>query len=857
VRQIWRRLAVSQTRRPGLFLLLFGVLATGGTWLATRLELVTNLGDLLSPEQPSVVELRRLQARMRGFSRVMVVLEGSDPATLRRVADELVPRLRAIGAPLVEGAASGVHETRRFLMPRAGLFLPEQQLLELEELVAVEERQAFRRAIGADLTGADSTAAADAADGDGDGDAAAGDQRATASAARTIERQLLDRIGRVDRYPGGYYQAATATGAAVVVLVKSAVRAGDLPAARATQDRVREVVSATLQEQPPGSPPVRVGYAGDLLTSLAEYQLVRRDVLDVGGVGLVLVLGVVLLFFRTARAWVTLALTVGVGCALTFGIAQLTVGHLNVVTAFAFSIVAGNGINFGIIWLARFLDERRAGRSLVRAVRLASERTYGATLTAACAGAAAYAALGLGSVRGFRHFALIGGLGMLMCWLVTYALLPALVVLFDRLGAGWWLQRKGAIHFERPFVWLVGRGPRLTLALSLAVGAVALVAGVAHLRRGAIEYDMRRLQSDRTVTGELYRVSDLASRVLGGGPGGGMVVLADDVRDVPRLASALRQERDRAPPALRPFQEVHTIADVVPPDQPARLARLRALVRRLIRLHERGEIDQVTWARIAPLLPSPEVVPFEAKDLPAELAEPYTEKDGQRGRILYIEKTAGQSDADLHYLLRLVDAFRSTRLPDGRVVHGSGSAVIFADLLSASLVEMPRAVLVSLGLTALTVLLLFRRPRAVALVLGSLALALVWMVGALAAGDVRLNFINFIALPITFGIGVDYPVNVYARYAEDRGAGMLAAVRAAGGAVILCSLTTNLGYLALLRSGNAGVRSLGTVAVLGETTALLAAVLALPALVVCLDRARDRHRRRAGQASRAPQPGLT
>jgi predicted RND superfamily exporter protein len=50
--------------------------------------------------------------------------------------------------------------------------------------------------------------------------------------------------------------------------------------------------------------------------------------------------------------------------------------------------------------------------------------------------------------------------------------------------------------------------------------------------------------------------------------------------------------------------------------------------------------------------------------------------------------------------------------------------------------------------------------------------------------------------------------------------------------VILCSLTTSLGYLALLRSHNQAVRSLGAVAVLGEVTCLIAALLALPAALV-------------------------
>jgi predicted RND superfamily exporter protein len=170
------------------------------------------------------------------------------------------------------------------------------------------------------------------------------------------------------------------------------------------------------------------------------------------------------------------------------------------------------------------------------------------------------------------------------------------------------------------------------------------------------------------------------------------------------------------------------------------------------------------------------------------------------------------------------------------VVHGSGRAVIFADLVRASLVDMPRVLVLSLALTATTVILLFRRGRAIAIVLGSLGLALVWLVGALGAAQVRLSFINFIALPITFGIGVDYAVNIYGRYDQDPGVGILSAVRSTGSAVVLCSLTTCLGYLALLRAHNQAVRSLGAVAVLGEVCCLSTALLVVPAVICWRER---------------------
>ena len=113
------------------------------------------------------------------------------------------------------------------------------------------------------------------------------------------------------------------------------------------------------------------------------------------------------------------------------------------------------------------------------------------------------------------------------------------------------------------------------------------------------------------------------------------------------------------------------------------------------------------------------------------------------------------------------------------------------------------------------------------------------MLGAAAWVGVRTNFLNFIALPITFGIGVDYGINIYLRYRLEGRGRVGRAVRATGGAVALCSLTTIIGYAALLVADNQALRSFGEMAILGEVACLSAAVVGMPAFLVL---ARAAHR---------------
>jgi hypothetical protein len=197
---------------------------------------------------------------------------------------------------------------------------------------------------------------------------------------------------------------------------------------------------------------------------------------------------------------------------------------------------------------------------------------------------------------------------------------------------------------------------------------------------------------------------------------------------------------------------------------------------------------------------------------------------------------------DARYLFRWADSYRRTELDDGSVVLGSGRAIIFADIWQAIIDDVPKAVAVSLGLTLLVVALAFRKGFALLAVMLSLCAGVAWMTGLLGSANVRLNFLNFIALPITFGVGVDYAVNIMQRCRREGLGATLHAVRETGGAVVLCSLTTTLGYLALTKSTNHAVRSMGVAAVLGEIACLLAAVIVLPGALVWIERSRAQAR---------------
>lgn len=812
------RLADVQVHKPWIPLLAVMALSALFGWLASHLELRTRYDQLLPESQPSVIELKRVEKRTNVAQTVMVLLEGDDPATLEQMGDAIVPKLEALGPETVSSAEDGIQAARQFLQPRAGFFVDKDDLLKTQADVDARWDWEVQHASGFAIDDADEPPKLDR------------DVLRARFEGKAKER-LKNR--KVDQYRNGYYERAD--GKALVVLARSPVAAGDLVGIQTAVDKMKGVVNEVHAR--PEFQKVHVSYAGDMVTGLFEYGSIKSDLLSVGTLGIGLVLSVVLLYFMRVRALVVMGITIACGLAWTFGATRIAIGHLNIATGFLFSIVAGNGINVGIIYLARYYEEKRKGASTPTAIRVAHRTTWPSTVVAAIAAAASYSSLGVTDFKAFKHFAFIGAAGMIICWFVTVTMLPTLLVLIDRseitmgdekkLGAFAKLRAQG-VPYGRFFAALVPKAPRLFVALGAMVAVAGTALAVRYVARDPMEYDLSKVQNDKAQRGELNHAWDEVNAILGLFPGS-MVVMADTAEEARELTEILQKRWDEAPADSKPFEAVHSIWEFIPKDQEAKLPALLDIADKLVRAHDKHIISEEDWKEIQPYLPPEDLKPYGLDDLPESLARPFTERDGKRGTLVLIEPSGNQSTDDLHYLIRYSDSFRETKLSNGKVLRGSGRAVIFADILSAVVGDIPKAVSLSLLMTLLAVFVTFRRGSHSASVLATLLVGLAGVAGFLALTDVKINFLNFAALPITFGIGVDYGVNVMQRYHADGSSNILGALRTTGGAVVLCSLTTTLGYFALIGSHNQAIRSLGVVAVVGEISCLLAAVVVLPA----------------------------
>jgi hypothetical protein len=390
-------------------------------------------------------------------------------------------------------------------------------------------------------------------------------------------------------------------------------------------------------------------------------------------------------------------------------------------------------------------------------------------------------------------------------------------------------QAKYSASYGRPFAFLSARFPRLVLVVVSVLGALGVALSVAYFLTDPMEYDLGNIRNDDTAQTPARLLEDRVDTIVGRLGQDGRAIVVDRLDQVEPLVAELHRRRDAAPADNKPFSKVVSIFDLLPDHEPEKIVLLAEIKDRVLRARQRHFINDSDWARLEPHIPG-SLEPIGIGDLPEDLARPFSEKDGSRGKVVYIVPSEGKSVYDAHYLMQWADSFREVKLPNGEVIRGSGDPVIFSDMLIAIGEEAPKAIALSFVGTLVVVLVALRGRRGAWLAIGALLAGLGWLISVLFLKHIKLNFLNFVALPISIGVGADYALNMATRRQHEPESPVERIVVETGGAVILCSLTTTLGYLALMLSLNRAVRSFGLVAAVGEVTTLLVAVLGLPAL---------------------------
>jgi len=576
----------------------------------------------------------------------------------------------------------------------------------------------------------------------------------------------------------------------------------------------------------------------------------------------IMLVAVALLLWIALRSWRLIAailLSLGVGLIVTTAFGLIVFGTLNLISVAFAVLFVGLGVDFGIQFCVCYRAKRYAGDDLHLALREAGGEIGGALALAAASIAAGFYAFLPTEYRGVSELGLIAGTGMLVAFLSSVSLLPALVALLRPPG-------------ERARVGYAALGPldrflvRRRRALLVAAGVVA-AASLLLLPRLQFDFNPLHLKSAKVESVatllDLMQDPNTTPNTID--------VLATSVTDAAALAQRLEQlpEVDHAITLTsfvpeRQEEKLALIEDAVllldpvldpghvkPPPSDAEtvpameraaqsleraaaahpgttFAAAAAHLGKTLRTLAQGEPAQRERLRealipgllatLAQLRAAMHAGPVTLATLPDELKRDWVAADG-RARIEVFPKGDANDNATLRRFVSAVRALAPEATGAPVSIQESSRTIVRA-FLQAGL----------WALLAIIVLLAFilRRATDVLLTLAPLVLSGLATLGICAAIGLPLNFENIIALPLLFGIGVAF--NIYFVMAWRAGRGELLSSSLAR-AVIFSALTTGTAFGSLWLSHHPGTSSMGKLLALSLACTLVSALLFLPALL--------------------------
>ena len=670
-----------------------------------------------------------------------------------------------------------------------------------------------------------------------------------------IKDRLLKRGGNLRLYPfDGYYLCEDRS--MLLMIARPIKPAQDLAfgkelmrMAHAAEQRARQEV-----ERAKGSSlsHMKVSYGGGYLIALNDSGIIQKDILRNFLTSFCGVLLLFLIAFRTLKSLFFASLPLAVGIAWTMAFAALSVGELNFATSGFSALLLGLAIDFTIVLYNRYLEERIAGQEALPSARLMLAETGQSVFTGAVTTAAAFYAMMITKFRGLSELGLLTGTGILFCLLATYILLPAL--------CAWDENRKGAslpprmrsFGLEKVFS-LLSRFPRGVVWVSLG-GSVLLGFFAFSLTFDDDITNIRPKHNEALILQEriaekfglsYYHFVAVAERKT----------VEEALIANEQMAAVLRSWSGKE--GITGFDSVETFLPSQA-SQEERLAYIQSQQRSELNGDRIGRTFQKALREngFRPSAYDEYLKTFRKFLSPSQLITWEEVRKSSLGRILnrYL-KVDERGVRVATYVYQDRKAWREgppaellAKLASLGSVKCSGVNILSRELKTRVYHDAKLATLLALLGIGFLLYLDFRSIKISLLALIPLGFGVLWMFGLMEAFGMKLNLMNIFAVIMILGIGVDYGVHVLHRFYEKGKKDATPALNQVGKAILMAALTTTFGFGTITCSDYPGLISMGIACVLGVGTCAVASLILLPAVLILWGRSDSRR-------SGSPPPG--
>ena len=569
------------------------------------------------------------------------------------------------------------------------------------------------------------------------------------------------------------------------------------------------------------------------------------------------VLTILWLAMRSLRLVLAVAITLAIGLLATAGLGFFLFGALNPISV-AFAILfVGLGADFAIQFNLRYRAQRHASHELRQALLEAAGRVGVPLTLAAVAAAAGFLSFTPTAYTGLAQLGKIAGCGMIVAYLASFTLLPALLAAVN--------PPEEPKPLGQPALAPADNFLKRRRLLVIALTTILAIAGLPALIKLQFDFNPLHLQSrsSQAVSTFIQLSSDPAMDA------NSAQVLARSHDDAATIANKLA--------ALPEVAQTRTIGSFIPADQNEKLSLIRyaekVLGSALTAAPRAGPTDaeniaalrsgaerldaaagkengrgaqaagllaedltqlanasveeraNATSAFIKPLkmdldelrqaLQAKEVV-LEA--LPQELVRDWVTQDG-RERVDVLPKGNPNDNETIRNFARAVLTVEPA---------ATGQAVEILEWAETMIRALIQAVALAFCVIAILLWIALRRVRDVLLTLVPLAVALLATLEICALTGFELNYANIIALPVLLGVGVAFKIYYVMAWRQGQTDFLQSALTRA---IFFSALLTGTAFGSLWLSSNPGMSSMGKLLALSLACTLASAVLFQPALM--------------------------
>ncbi|GEM_PF-3063555 len=788
-------------RIPKTVIFIALLLTAISVYLTSQIKIRSNFSDLLPDRYPSVIQAKELERQVGGASFVVVAVETKDTKNASEFFETLHTRL-------IQEKVAGIRyiddrPPTHFLRNHGLLYLSLEDLDKLKETVKRNIEQSMLKKTRLYI---------DFAEGDSKSDFAS---------------YLADLGKKYPTFiqPSNLYQ--NPSGTLFVSLIKPEWQSTDVNRTQTFVDQLNRVI----QEINPDhyTPALSVSLTGPYIKTLTQKKIMIRDATMISTLSFVASILYLFFHFRRKRAVFLIGLPLMMSGTWSLSLAYLFFGSLNLFSSAATAILLGLAADFGIHLYSDYLHHRQSGETPEESLQLSVVQLCRAFLTASATTTTAFIALMFSQFKALYEMGLIAGVGVITCALAFILVLPPLILVIER----WKADRMTTVEWSETKTklskgwirWVFSGKNLIVMTFVLLLPLITVASG--HLR---FDYNLNHILGRQATKDLDRRVDSIFNHSVNP-----EIVLADNIKDAAKLAAEIRKNSSERQNSKRgtTIKGVVSLLDFVPSRQEKKIKKIHEIRSLFTDLVVKGlnHDNKNHYQQFHGML-SPEKITLST--LPRQIINKFVDRSGHLGRVVFVFPNFEMTEADR--FMQFVEEIRSTTCPQCEgPYYASGESSVFYDIVKM-LFHDGRFIV---GFALISVLIVyfasFRSLSSTLLVFAPLGIGILATLGWMGLMGIQFNIINLAAIPVILGTADDYSIHLYQRYREHPTKSLKEAYQRSFRPILGSIMTTVIGFASLLIANMGGIRSFGSLCVVGILFCSIATLTWFPALLKFAD----------------------